>query len=74
MDWRSRLRERASSRSPRRRVPALGRESLVRQNFPRYPWQSMFNGHTLITTRRQSIHDTRKYAHVSFLLHNKYIT
>jgi len=39
MDRRSRLRERASSRSSRRRVPTFGRESLVRQDFPRYSWQ-----------------------------------
>lgn len=44
MDRRPRLRERASSRSSRRRIPALGCESLVRQDFPRYPRQSTFNG------------------------------
>lgn len=73
MARRSRLRERAPSRSPRRRIPALGRESLVRQDFPRYPRQGTFLTGTFKSLR--SMRRSHKRAQISYLRkfrrHNK---
>lgn len=63
MDWRSGLRERAPSHPARRRVQALRRESLVRQDAPRHPRQGRSNDFKNISrafVERYEINDDRR--------------
>lgn len=71
MDRRPRLRERASSRSSRRRVPALGSESLVRQDFPRHPRQGMFVERTFKLQHRSAVNAFRFRIYGVSFMHNK---